>query len=198
MLRMLVLASAMVFGASVAGATTYTAELRGLNENPLNDSGASGFATLVTSGTDLLVNITFSGLSGDAQAGHLHCCAGPGVNAGVAVPFVVPAVATGSIVETIDLTLASSFTSAFITASGGTVDLARARLLAALDGDGDGGAYVNIHTFAFPGGEIRGNLVAVGGAVPEPASWALLVIGFGVVGVTARQRVGVGRVGRLI
>jgi hypothetical protein len=44
--------------------------------------------------------------------------------------------------------------------------------------------YVNVHTNAFGGGEIRGQLAPV----PEPATYALLAIGLGVVGVVARRR----------
>ena len=81
----------------------------------------------------------------------------------------------------IDLTQAPSFRAAFIAASGGTVDLARARLFSNLD---SGRVYFNLHTTNFPGGEIRGNLAAV----PEPASWAMMVIGFGLVGSAVRRR----------
>ncbi len=55
-----------------------------------------------------------------------------------------------------DLTLASSYNSAFITAHGGTVAQAEADLIAGLLG---GQTYLNIHTNLFPGGEIRANLL---------------------------------------
>jgi hypothetical protein len=42
---------------------------------------------------------------------------------------------------------------------------------------------VNIHTTQFPGGEIRGFL----DAVPEPAAWALMLLGFGLAGGAARM-----------
>ena len=47
-----------------------------------------------------------------------------------------------------------------------------------------GRAYINFHTVQFGGGEIRGNF----SAVPEPASWAMLLLGFAAVGLTARAR----------
>jgi len=77
--------------------------------------------------------------------------------------------------------LASTFTDSFLSSSGGTAAMAAARLLTALD---DGEVYFNLHTSVFPGGEIRANL----GAVPEPASWAMMVVGFGLVGSAIRRR----------
>lgn len=38
-------------------------------------------------------------------------------------------------------------------------------------------AYLNFHTVQFPGGEIRGQILAPAVAVPEPASLGLLVVG---------------------
>ncbi|MEO7939181.1 MAG: PEPxxWA-CTERM sorting domain-containing protein, partial [Burkholderiaceae bacterium] len=50
--------------------------------------------------------------------------------------------------------------------------------------------YLNVHNAAFPGGAIRGQLQFVGSiaAVPEPATFAMLFTGLGVVGVLARRR----------
>jgi len=75
-------------------------------------------------------------------------------------------VTLGTYDKTLDLTLASSYNPAFITAEGG-IPQAEAALIAAIE---SGANYLNIHTTNFPGGEIRGALVPV----PEPASWALL------------------------
>lgn len=47
----------------------------------------------------------------------------------------------------------------------------------------NGAYYVNIHSGAFPGGELRGNLVV---GVPEPTS--ALAIGIGLLGLTFRRR----------
>jgi hypothetical protein len=81
---------------------------------------------------------------------------------------------------TFDLTMASSYNPAFVTAEGGTVAGAEAALVAGLL---DGETYINIHTTMFPGGEIRGFL----SAVPEPATWAMMLIGFAGLGFAFRQ-----------
>ena len=77
--------------------------------------------------------------------------------------------------------LTTSFSASFLAANGGTADSAFAALIAGLDA---GNAYFNIHTTAFPGGEIRGQLAAV----PEPGTWMLLLGGFSLLGVVLRQR----------
>ncbi len=48
----------------------------------------------------------------------------------------------------------------------------------------------NVATPGGDGNDYNGNfrISSVANAVPEPASWALLIIGFGMVGVTARRR----------
>jgi hypothetical protein len=50
-----------------------------------------------------------------------------------------------------------------------------------------GEAYFNIHTNLFPGGEIRGFLLPVN-AIPEPSTWAMMILGFPGVGFTAYRR----------
>ena len=70
----------------------------------------------------------------------------------------------------------------FVSANGGTPASAQAALIA---GANLGEAYLNIHTSVAPGGEIRGFLRA---AVPEPATWALMIGGFGLAGAALRRR----------
>jgi hypothetical protein len=53
-----------------------------------------------------------------------------------------------------------------------------------LSGAAAGRAYLNIHTTEFPNGEIRGFLIAV----PEPGTWAMMILGFGIAGASLRRR----------
>jgi CHRD domain/PEP-CTERM motif len=155
--------------------------------------GATGMGTaLVTFDTlanTMRVQTTFSGLSGNTTVAHIHApTAVPGTGtAGVATPTPsfpgFPAgVTAGTYSNTFDMTLNSSYNGAFITANGGTTTGARNALLSAL---GSGRAYLNIHTSAFPGGEIRGFFTTV----PEP-SFLLGFLGLGLLGVGSRFRQG--------
>ena len=93
-----------------------------------------------------------------------------------------PAATSGSYSHMFDLLDASIYTASFLsTFGGGTAAGAEAALL---QGFVDGTAYSNIHNEVFTGGEIRGQLRAV----PEPASWALMIAGFGLVGARLRRR----------
>jgi hypothetical protein len=50
-----------------------------------------------------------------------------------------------------------------------------------------GRAYINFHTTQNPGGEIRGNFSQVF-FVPEASTWAMMLLGFGMVGASLRRR----------
>jgi len=181
----MIAAAALVAAAAVPAqaVTLYGTTLLGSNESPANASTASGtgLLTLATDQNSFTISETFTGLSANAAAGHVHCCAAAGSNTGVAIGFTVPAATSGSFTQSFDLTLGTTYTSAFLAANTGTAAGARAAFLAGLNG---GLAYLNLHTSTFPGGEIRGQLAAV----PEPATWAMMIAGFGMIGTAARRR----------
>lgn len=166
--------------------TSWGAALAGSAQVPSNPSTGSGFAVLSLAGNLLTVNVQWTGLTGGpAQAAHIHCCVLPTDNATVAVPFVgFPVMTAGTYNATFDLANASVYTSAFLTANGGSAAGAESALLAGLNA---GRAYVNIHNAVYPGGEIRGNL-APALTMPEPSGVALVAAGLGGVAAIARRR----------
>jgi len=125
---------------------------------PANLSTGTGFASILLDDDTFTwtVHVTFSGLTGTTTASHIHCCtatAGSG-NAGVATP--VPTfpdfplgVTAGTYDHTFDMTQASSWNPAFITANGGTIASAFAAFSTGLNG---GKTYLNIHSSFATGG----------------------------------------------
>ncbi|MBL8746529.1 MAG: CHRD domain-containing protein [Phycisphaerae bacterium] len=130
----------------------YEFPLSGLEEVPANASPGVGFAIVdLNTDTNMLSwTITYSGLVAPVTASHFHQAA-PGVNGPVVVNVgALPSPIIGS----------AAITDAFETA-----------ILA-------GNAYYNLHTSAFPGGEIRGQVV------PTPGALALVGLG----GLVAARR----------
>ena len=169
---------------SQAGFVTFVATLTGV-ETP---GGGNSNVILVGSGTgfaqvdfdivahQMRVQVSFSGLSGNTTVAHIHGpTAAPGVGtAGVmtttpSFPGFPTGVTFGTYEQLFDTSLASTYRAGFISASGGTVAQAEARLYSSLQA---GTAYFNIHSSTFPGGEISGFLYT-----PEPASLTSLAIG---------------------
>jgi hypothetical protein len=188
-LSALVLMGAMMLQAPAAHAVpmTFVANLTGAAEIPPVVSPGTGFATVVLDPTanTLHVDVTFSDLTSGTTASHIHCCVAstPAGNFIVATttptfPGFPSGVTSGTYDNTLDLTQASSYNPALITAEGG-VPQAEAALIAAIE---SGANYLNIHTTNNPGGEIRGILVPA--AAPEPATLALLtsaLVGFALI-----------------
>ena len=194
-LRLLAVAAACIatLGAvpAYAAQTVYTTTLTGPQEATPNASPGIGLGivTLDDSSFTMRVQTVFFGLTGTVTASHIHCCtAVPGTGtAGVATmtPTFLgfpSGVTQGAYDHTFDMTLASSWNGAFVTAHGGTTAGAFSALHTGLD---SGSAYLNIHSTTFGGGEIRGFLA---GPVPEPQTYALMLAGLGMLGWTAKRR----------
>jgi hypothetical protein len=155
------------------------ANLSGANEVPPRASSGTGLAEVVlnTTAQTIEINVTFSGLTSNDNAAHIHCCAPLGTNAGVATtlptfghfgpqPEFPLGVTSGAYDQTFSLLDANFYNPAFVTANGGTVAGAEAALIAGLESQM---TYFNIHTVNFPGGEIRAQLVpgpVVGAGLP--------------------------------
>lgn len=144
----------------------------------------------------LAISALWSGLSGTTSVAHIHCCtAAPNSGtAGVAVtPGTLPGFPTGltsgSYSIVLDLLAAATYTTGFVNGfAGGVVADAEEALIAGFNAHS---AYLNIHTSAFPSGEIRGFL-----AVPEPAGLTLMLLGLCGLAWT-RRRAGLARAGAI-
>ncbi|MBI5321008.1 CHRD domain-containing protein [Bradyrhizobium sp.] len=129
----------LAFGAAVALAGPALADkmkvtLDGKSQVPPNSSAATGTAELDydPASKKLTWKLTYTGLSGPATMAHFHGPAEAGKNAGVAV--AIPNAGTSPVSGSATLT-----------------DAQAADLVA-------GKYYINIHTAANPGGEIRGQV----------------------------------------
>lgn len=185
MLKLVLLATAAAAIAAPAAADSlFRGSLSGDQETVPNDTTATGEGLVRLSDDQNFIDVSLSwvGLVAPAAAGHIHCCAFLGANGPVAIDLEPVPQITGSIFASFDLTDISTYAGGFLAANGGTAEGARAALLAGLT---SGGAYFNIHNQPFPGGQIRGQIE---GAIPEPASWALMIAGFGLVGGALRRR----------
>lgn len=199
-LAVLAAATAMLAPAA-AHEKTWAAPLLGTSETPSVTTTGHGQAE-VTIDFDLMtmrVQFSFADLIGTATASHIHCCTAAAGTGNVGVATTTPSFPgfsfapgagpkSGSYDHTFDMALASSYNSAFISAKDTTpgdasdnVALAFNALVAGLD---DGKAYLNLHTSAYPGGEIRGLLAPV----PEPGTYALMLGGLALLGWAGRQR----------
>lgn len=116
---------------------TFKAHLTNKDEVPPTAGAGTGDGTVVlnTATNEITWNVTFSGLTGPAIAAHIHGPGAPGANAGVLVGFDPPKAPAGEI-------------------KGSNVILAQQ-----VEDLKAGKWYVNIHTPANKGGEIRGQLM---------------------------------------
>lgn len=183
-------AAFLLAGAAQATITVYTANLSGPNESPPNVSPGTGNAIVTIDDVlnTMRVQVSFFGLTTGTTASHIHAATAAPFTGTAMVATTTPTfpgfplgVTSGTYDNLFNLLTASTYNPAFVTAHGGTTAGARDALLSAM---ASGEAYLNIHTSQFPSGEIRGFLVAV----PEPASWAMMLIGLSGVGMVLRRR----------
>jgi hypothetical protein len=127
-------AAALLPQAAAAQPMAMSAKLSAASEVPPNASTGTGTGTFsLDMGSKVLTyRVEYSGLTGPATAAHIHGPAAPGANAPPVVPFANPA---SPITGTVTLTDAQ------------IADLHAGRY------------YVNVHTAANRGGEIRGQIV---------------------------------------
>ena len=149
---------ALLLGSTRAGAITivYQVTLSGTESVPANVSTAFGTATVTVDDVANTVGVVMSFadlIGGNASAAHIHCCVPTNANGPVVIPFTgFPATTSGT------------YSNLFTNVSAANIAGIEAGL-----------SYINIHNAVFPGGEIRGNILA--SAVPEPASAALTLVG---------------------
>lgn len=130
------LAAGLAFTAANAATTKLKANLTSAQEVPANDSKGKGTAEITIDSTtkEISWKVTFDGLSGDASAAHIHGPAEPGKNAG---PMV-------------NIGMMSGLKSP-MEGKAPVTDAQIADIMA-------GNSYVNVHTAANKGGEIRGQI----------------------------------------
>lgn len=184
---------------AMAHSIVFEASLLGANEVPAVASPGTGKATITLDehAMTMRVQASFEGLIGNVTSAHIHCCtalANSG-NSGVASPVPTfpgfpSGIKAGTYDQTFDMSLASSWNNAFINTHGGSVSTAFDALA---EGFAQEKAYFNLHTSAFPGGELRGTLVSV---VPEPASLVLMSTGLLCLAGAARRRSSASQQGR--
>lgn len=145
---------------------------------PEGAGGRTGSGSGTLTFDDTLNTLTFndilwSGLSAPANNAHIHGPSAPfPATAGVLYDLVGPGYTTlGDTFGTISGTLS-------LADGVGGHSLAD-QLLQLQNGEW----YINIHSTAFPGGEIRGHIL-----IPEPSTWALIGLGAAVLGWRLRRR----------
>ena len=156
--------SALICGSANSAIDNYFAALLGSNEVQAADPDGFGAALLAIDNVANTVSwaILANGIDLPLTGAHIHQ-APAGVNGLVVVSFN----ASLSGLNLFDVDLAQITPTSFA------------------------GFYVNLHNAAYPGGAIRGQLQYVGTVappIPEPATYALMLAGLGVVGLLAARR----------
>jgi hypothetical protein len=173
-----VLATLGLAPAAQAALVTFSApNLTGAQETPPNASPATGSAlvTFDTTNNTVSYNVAFANLTTPINDAHIHW-GPPGVAGPVLLPLALPPSPSNS------GTLSGSLISSDLHPDpvhgiASLQDVVNAGL--------GGNLYVNVHSIGLPSGEIRGQLAAV----PEPSTYALLLLGLvGTAAVRIRGR----------
>ena len=159
--------------------TGYSADLDGLQEVGPNASPGTGHATVVLNNAQDMIHVhmEFSGLQGTQTAAHIHGAATAGVNAGVVFGL------TGANADYAGPVMAGPIAIGNSYMLYGANKAAGPSLADQINAQ-PSMYYVNLHTSAFPGGEIRGQLAPV----PEASTYAMMLGGLGLVGFMAARR----------
>jgi hypothetical protein len=131
----------MAFGAATAAEASSAIPLNTGQEASQVTSGGSGFFSYTVDGNELCYTLSVHNLSASPVAAHIHI-GQRGVAGPVVVPLVTPPAATSSVSQCLTAVAGGALTP---------------DELAAITAD-PGQYYVNVHTPANPGGEVRGQL----------------------------------------
>jgi hypothetical protein len=146
--------------------------------DPAQDGGGArtgtGTVALSLSGQILTLSGSFAGLSGNANAAHIHGPSGPFPQAAGVLYDLGGMTTFGSSAGNIGPGNVTLVDKGGYTVSQQVSDLNNQRW------------YINVHSTTFPGGEIRGQIVLV----PEPSTIALAVLGAGGLLLLAMRRHG--------
>jgi hypothetical protein len=136
--------------------TSLRARMNGFNEVPPKLTDATGLFTATVNGDHIDFQLTFSNLTGNPAAAHLHF-GQRGVNGGVFLFLcgggnqpACPAATSGTITGTAS--------AANVVAQNPDQGIPAGDFAAALRAIRSGETYANMHTAKFPGGEIRGQV----------------------------------------
>lgn len=169
----------------------------------VSTSTASGSAVVTVDDSlyTVTTDMTWSGLSGPADRAHLHfapigmsrSAADPNTYffheviddpartiAGCNLGFTNCAPPSGNSHDVLQLSATDGYGAGL--ALGFSTDSFADLILALNAGD----IYIDMHTALYPTGEIRGQLGVA--AVPEPSTWAMMILGFAGLGFTAYRR----------
>ena len=149
----LLLASISTAAAAPKGKTAFKARLSGAAAETDSDAHGRAIFIFANDGSKMKFKLVVNGLDNPTMA-HIHVAPAPGEN-GPPVLWLYPDAPPPVLIEgTFNGLLGrGTVTSADLTGAAGITSLAELR--AAIE---EGRAYVNVHTSAFPGGEIRGDI----------------------------------------